>query len=161
MLVPLETAVVHDKINKYKMSKNYQKFNTENGIDRDLSLNGMKKYITFLSIFIISFFFTTNSYAIILENMPTSTKSVQPIPESVTSNISNNFDINTYNLIKQTKEKNLSKEEINNDNLILNSEIVPTQNFLITKNTNQIIWYLVIFIVIFITYIIFKKYKIK
>jgi hypothetical protein len=143
------------------MSKNYQKFNTENGIDRDLSLNGMKKYITFLSIFIISFFFTTNSYAIILENMPTSTKSVQPIPESVTSNISNNFDINTYNLIKQTKEKNLSKEEINNDNLILNSEIVPTQNFLITKNTNQIIWYLVIFIVIFITYIIFKKYKIK
>ena len=120
-----------------------------------------KNFITLLSIFIISFFFTTNSYAIILENMPTSTKSVQPIPESITSNISNNFDITTYLLIKQSKEENPSKELTENqkvnENHNSNSEIINNQN--ITTNTKPIIWYFLIFIVVVILYLLFRKIR--
>lgn len=48
-------------------------------------------------LFSFSFAFATRSSAVILENWSTNNHSVQPVPASVTSNMSKNFDISVYN----------------------------------------------------------------
>lgn len=114
-----------------------------------------KNLLISLSIFIISFIFTTNSYAVILENMPTSTQSVQPIPKSVIFNMSNNFDINSYNIIRQNKIENPTENQETSSSSV--SEIIKNQNLPTNKNNHQIFWYLVIFLVLFIVFIFLRR----
>ena len=120
-----------------------------------------KKFITFFIIFLISFAFTTNSFAIILENLPTNTHSVQPALPNITSNMSNNFDIDVYNSIR--KDQNFQGTAPSMSNVSVNNpQTNGIQNNLNVKKSGTNFWYwLVTFVilVVAILYWILEKLK--
>ncbi len=108
---------------------------------------------------LISFAFTINSYAIILENLPTDSNSVQPVPASIISNMSKSFDISVYNF--NYENQNFGDTSSADESDISNSEIETNQNNISDQITSHNFWYwFATFIIItFILFWIIRRIK--
>ena len=117
-----------------------------------------KNFITLFLILLISFIFTTNSFAIILENLPTKSNSAQPIPTSIISNMSKDFDISTYNYNRNFQ--NLSEATSVSNSPISDSKINTNKNNSSNdKSANNNFWYWLITPILIITFIIFWIFR--
>jgi hypothetical protein len=111
-----------------------------------------KKIVTIFVVFLINLAFATTSFAIILENMPTKSSSVQPIPASVTSNMSKNFNITVY---KSGNSINDFSSTTSLDNSSMpNSQTNTSQNNSKNKTTKNTAWYFIISFILITTVIL-------
>lgn len=117
----------------------------------------MNKLTTLFIIFLVSFCFTTDSYAIILENLPTKTDSVQPIPKSIISNMVQNFDMSVYK--ENYYKKGIREVSSTNELSSSSSESNVNPNSSIDKNMNYTFWYWLIASTIIISAIIYWSFK--